>query len=71
VTSDEEATKTPLSVVEFTALKQLSKSFARGTIINDIRTRLIKLGYAKDFMSNLIITDEGLLRLALGNGDQE
>jgi hypothetical protein len=62
------AAEHPLSEVEFAALKQLSKSFARGTIVEQISGRLIRLGYAKEFMSNLIITDEGLSRLAIGNG---
>ncbi len=63
--------ETMLNAAEFAALKQLSKSFSRGTIIAPISNRLIKLGYAKDFMSNLIITDEGLSRLVKGNGSQE
>jgi hypothetical protein len=65
------AVEYPLSEVEFAALKQLSRSFARGTIGGAISSRLIRLGYVKDFMSNLIITESGLLRLAMGNGRGE
>jgi hypothetical protein len=57
----------PLNEDEFVALQQLSRSFARGTVGELISQRLIKLGYAKEFMSNLIITDGGLSRLAMGN----
>jgi hypothetical protein len=57
----------PLNEGEFAALQQLSRSFARGTVGELISQRLIKLGYAKEFMSNLIITDGGLSRLAMGN----
>lgn len=63
------ATDRLLSESEFAALKQLSKSFARGTISEQISGRLVSLGYARDFMSNLVITDEGLSRLTLGRGD--
>jgi hypothetical protein len=60
------ATHDKLSEDEFAALTQLSKSFARGTVVEQISSRLVKLGYAKEFMSNLMITDSGLARLALG-----
>jgi hypothetical protein len=63
------AGQSPLSEDDFSALKQLSKSFSRGTVVPRISERLIKLGYAKDFMGNLIITDSGLMRLAAGSHD--
>lgn len=60
----------PLNEDEFAALKQLSMSFSRGTVVPRVSERLIKLGYAKDFMGNLIITDSGLKRLATGLNEQ-
>jgi hypothetical protein len=51
---------------EFDALRQLSKSFSRGTIVPPISSRLVELGYAKEYMDNLMITDSGLSRLASG-----
>jgi hypothetical protein len=71
VSSGNTAVEHPLSKVEFAALKQLSRSFARGTIGGAISSRLIRLGYVKDFMNNLIITESRLLRLAMGNGKGE
>lgn len=60
----------PLSENEFSALRQLSRSFARGTIAEKISRRLIALVYATDFMSNIIITNEGLSRFSIGDGRQ-
>jgi hypothetical protein len=55
-----------LSEGEFAALKQISRSFARGTVATPISERLRVLGYANEIMGNLMITDRGLTRLAAG-----
>jgi hypothetical protein len=55
-----------LSDDEFATLKQLSLSFARGTVPSRISDRLKSLGYANEIMGNLIITDNGSARLATG-----
>jgi hypothetical protein len=55
-----------LSDDEFAILKQLSMSFARGTVPSRISDRLKVLGYASEIMGNLIITDNGSARLAIG-----
>jgi hypothetical protein len=55
-----------LSDDEFATLKQLSMSFARGTVPLRISNRLKALGYASEVMGNLIITDNGSARLATG-----
>ena len=60
ITSSSEA----LSADEFAALKQIGMSFSRGTIPRGIRERLILLGYAREILSYLTITNAGLARLA-------
>jgi hypothetical protein len=55
-----------LSADEFAILRQLSKSFARGTVSSDISKRLRALGYAAELMGNLILTDRGSAKLAMG-----
>lgn len=52
-----------LTKAEFAALKQLGLSFSRGTIIHVIRDRLMALGYARELMGNLMITNAGNARL--------
>jgi hypothetical protein len=49
---------------EFAALMQLGKSFSRGTILPAIRNRLMKLGYAREVLGSLLITNAGTARLA-------
>jgi hypothetical protein len=55
-----------LSDDEFAVLTQLSKSFARGTVSEAISGRLKSLGYAKELMGSLMITDSGSTRLVAG-----
>lgn len=55
-----------LTADEFAMLKQLGVSFSRGTVPLDIKARLQELGYARELMGNLIITDSGSVRLAAG-----
>jgi len=54
----------PLTREEFAALKQISDGRNHITITAEIRERLILIGYAKEVLGGLIVTDEGMLRRA-------
>jgi len=57
----------PLSTAEFQSLKELSKGTLRGTTPAKHQAKLINLGYAKDALGGLMITDIGQLRVMKGS----
>jgi hypothetical protein len=57
----------PLTREEFAALKQIDDAGKPGTIPAKIRERLILVGYVKEVLAGLIVTDEGMLRIVLDN----
>ena len=59
----------PLTREEFAALKQIDDAGKPGTIPAKIRERLILIGYAKEVLGGLIVTDEGMLRIVMGTVD--
>ena len=57
----------PLTREQFAALKQISDGRNHITITAEIRERLILIGYAKEILGGLIVTDEGMSRIVMGN----
>jgi hypothetical protein len=57
----------PLTREEFAALKQIGDGREPGTIPAKIRERLILIGYVKEVLGGLIVTDEGMKRIVMGN----
>ena len=55
-----------LSHEEFKTLKEIGAGTAR-SIPSAHRERLIRLGYVKELLGNLILTEDGLTRISLGN----
>jgi hypothetical protein len=51
---------------EFAALKQIGDARKHGTTPAKIRERLILIGYVKEVLGGLIVTDEGMLRIVMG-----
>jgi hypothetical protein len=56
----------PLSRDEFAALMTVSVSPPSRSIPGDIQSRLLELGYIEDVLGNLVVTDDGVKRIALG-----
>lgn len=57
----------PLSGDEFAALKKLNKGLLSERISDEHAAKLIKLGYAKEGLGGIGITDLGKIRIAQGN----
>jgi hypothetical protein len=57
----------PLSPAEFESLRELSRGLKWKTIPIGHTVKLLGLGYAKDAVGGLVITDAGRLREALGS----
>ena len=57
----------PLTREEFAALKQIDDAREYETIPVEIQERLILIGYVKEVLGGLIVTDEGMLRIVMGN----
>jgi hypothetical protein len=57
----------PLTREEFAALKQIDDAMEYETIPVEIRERLILIGYVEKVHGGLIITDEGMMRIVMGN----
>jgi hypothetical protein len=55
-----------LTKEEFRALKQIGDAREHGTIPTKIRDRLILIGCAKEVLGNLVITEDGMLRIVTG-----
>jgi hypothetical protein len=55
-----------LTKEEFRALKQIGDARERGTIPAKIRDRLILIGYAEEVLGNLVITEDGMMRIVMG-----
>jgi hypothetical protein len=53
-----------LSEVELDALRQIAAHPATRCIPARIQSRLIDLGYAKEVLGGLVLTDDGLQRIA-------
>jgi hypothetical protein len=51
---------------EFKALQQIGDAREKRAIPSQIRKRLIDLGYAKDVLGGLVVTEEGMLRIVMG-----
>jgi hypothetical protein len=60
------STPEPLSSDEFAALKAVSISLPSPAIPAEIESRLLQLGYIEEVLGNLVLTDEGVKRIALG-----
>jgi hypothetical protein len=56
-----------LTPEEFAALKQIGDARQHRTIPAKIRERLILIGYVKEVLGGLIVTDEGMKRIVMGN----
>jgi hypothetical protein len=56
----------PLSKDELAALKALAIGPPSRAIQGELQSRLLQLGYFEDVLGNLVVTDEGLKRIALG-----
>jgi hypothetical protein len=55
-------TPDPLSHEKFKTLREIGSG-----IPSAHRERLIRLGYVKELLGNLILTEDGLTRISLGN----
>jgi CHASE2 domain-containing sensor protein len=51
---------------EFASLKQLAMPESTELPPAKIRERLILIGYVKEVLGGLIVTDEGMLRIVMG-----
>jgi hypothetical protein len=60
------STPAPLSSAEFAALKDVSVSPPSRAIPGRIQSQLLRLGYVQEVLGNLVITDDGIERLAVG-----
>jgi hypothetical protein len=47
-------------------LKAVSVSLSSPAIPGDIESRLLQLGYIEEVLGNLVLTDEGVKRIAIG-----
>jgi hypothetical protein len=56
----------PLSSDEFAALKAVSVSPPSRAVPGPIQSQLLRLGYVQEVLGNLVVTDEGIKRIALG-----
>jgi hypothetical protein len=56
----------PVSSDEFAALKAVSVSPLSRAILGEIESRLMQLGYFEEVLGNLVITDDDVKRIALG-----
>jgi hypothetical protein len=56
----------PLSSDEFATLKAVSVSPLSRAVPGPIQSQLLRLGYVAEVLGNLVITDDGIRRLALG-----
>jgi len=55
-----------LSAVELDALRQIAAHPATSQIPAHIQSRLIDVGYAKEVLGAIVLTDDGLQRIAMG-----
>jgi hypothetical protein len=55
-----------LTEEEFKALKRIGDARAKGAISDKMRDRLIEIGYAKEVHGDLVVTEEGMLRIVVG-----
>jgi hypothetical protein len=53
-----------LSQVELDALRQIAAHPVTSHIPSDVQSRLKDIGYAKEVLGNLVLTDDGLRRIA-------
>jgi hypothetical protein len=54
-----------LTTVEFNALEEVADGLNRPVSQQEIRERLLQLGYIRELVEGLVITDAGQMRLAL------
>ena len=64
--SERSADMEPLLPEEFVSLKEVSRGRASRTIPDDQRDRLIALGYLREVLGGLALTDLAQMRLAIG-----
>ena len=57
----------PLLPEEFVSLKEVSRGLASRAIPDDHRERLIALGYLREVLGGLTLTDPAQMQLAIGN----
>ena len=55
-----------LSDIELDALRQIAAHPATRQIPARIQSRLIDIGYAKEVLGAIVLTDDGLQRIAMG-----
>jgi len=56
----------PLLPEEFVSLKEVSRGLASRAIPDDHRDRLIALGYLREVLGGLTLTDPAQMQLAIG-----
>jgi hypothetical protein len=56
----------PLSCEEFEALKQIGVLPVKMQATNQSEKRLVLLGFAEEVLGLLALTDDGLIRIAMG-----
>jgi hypothetical protein len=56
----------PLSPEEFVSLKEVGKGMTKHIIPDDHRDHLIAVGYLREVLGGLTLTDPGQMRLAIG-----
>jgi hypothetical protein len=56
----------PLTKEEFAVLKRIGYFLANAPPSNQIQQRLVLLGYAKEILGRLVLTDAGLQKIAEG-----
>jgi len=56
----------PLLPEEFVSLKEVSRGLTSRTIPDEHRDRLIALGYLREVLGGLTLTDPAQMRLAIG-----
>jgi hypothetical protein len=60
------STPESLSSDEFAALKAVRVSLPSPAISSEIESRLLQLGYIEEVLGNLVLTDDGMKRIAIG-----
>jgi hypothetical protein len=56
----------PLSREEFETLRQIGMVPVRMQVANQSERRLVMLGFAEEVLGRLALTDDGMMRIAMG-----
>lgn len=60
-----------LSAFEFESLRQIAAHPASHHVPSRVRSRLKDIGYVKEVLGSLIVTDDGLQRLAMNKTSEK